>query len=149
MSYVLEKITSKDQERIIGDAGQIPRRQADLIYARDHNDGFPRTWAIDRERNCYMLQVPTFAREPWIGTYLLFFDRVAYLAVSADLFARRMYFDDVHKPPSSLLAEVTREFVAALEVYGMFGNGPLDKNGDPTEAVMPVFLEKPEGNPWL
>ena len=147
MGYVLEDITAEDQERIIRETAQtLGWRHRALVYARDH-DEFPKTWAIDRQRNCYMLRLPTLVRGP--TSYLLVFDQQAHLAVSADLFARRMYFDDDVTPPPSLMENVKREFIAALKVYGMFGAGPLDENGKPTESVMPAFIEKPKGNAWL
>jgi len=142
MAYVLEKIAPEHREKIIRDLAEIPGRQQDLIYARDHHDQFPKTWAIDRQRNCYMLSLPKLVREPVLGTYLLFFGGHSYLANSDDLFARRLYFSDEATPPASVAEEIKTEFKAALEVYGQWGTGPLDEFGNPTNAVMPAFIEK-------
>ena len=136
MSYMLEKLHLEDLDNIIADVADVRDRQRDLVYARDHYDVFPKTWVIDRERNCYMVKLPSLVREPWVGVYLLFFAGRSYLAFSDDLFGRRMYFDNVHKPSSSLMEEVTQEFIAALKAHGMFGSGPWIRMASPSQEPL-------------
>lgn len=62
MAYVLEEITAEDIEKIINDAPSNPRRQGHLLTAKKYS-AFPDTWAIDRERNCYLLWKPMQRRE--------------------------------------------------------------------------------------
>jgi hypothetical protein len=149
MTYRLEKIKEEDQGKIVADAVSIPSRQRDLAYLKRETADFPRTWAIDRDRGCYLIQVPSIVREPWVAIYLLFFEGRAFIAFSASLYARRLYLDDEDGISGPMIHSVKAEFVAALKVYGMFGDGPADQNGQPTEEVMPQFFDKPKSNPWL
>ena len=57
MPYVLEKITLEDREKIIKDAACDAAKQRTLIYTHQHQ-GFPKAWAIDWERNCYLFRTP-------------------------------------------------------------------------------------------
>src|SRR3954462_9481338 len=124
MAYALEKITAEDQERIISDAAQtLGSRRPSLVYARDY-DQFPKTWAIDRQRNCYVLIMPKLVREEIYGTFLLFIDGQAYLIVFETADGRRAYFDPEAVPSPSQLEVVKREFVAGMAVYGQWGTGP-------------------------
>jgi hypothetical protein len=69
MAYVLGKITPEDQQKIIDDA--VPRVRKYLGYAQ--KDGkFPTSWAIDRERNHYLLRGPMYFREDVYHPYHIF-----------------------------------------------------------------------------
>lgn len=76
MAYTLEAITQADQEKIIQDAAGDSSKQSRLTYALS-NRTFPRVWAVDRERNCYLFTRPAVTTERW--RELFCFCRWAYL----------------------------------------------------------------------
>ncbi|KJV05286.1 hypothetical protein [Methylocucumis oryzae] len=72
MAYVLETITSEDQEKILKDAECDEEKHGLLRYAKDHVD-FPETWAIDYQRNYYMLIAPVIVRPDEPGGAIFFY----------------------------------------------------------------------------
>lgn len=94
MVFVLENITPEDQEEILRDAADAPDIQRHLLYAKKLND-FPKTWAIDRQRGCYLIFAPRHMREDsWdIPIYLRVREGIFEIRSEGQV-GNRMYFAD-------------------------------------------------------
>jgi hypothetical protein len=139
MAYVLAEITPEDQERIIQDAASDPGTQKHLSFARSCN-AFAKTWAVDKERGCYLLFAPRLVRED--SETQPFYIRVhgALYRIECDgLPFIRMRFSD-KRLPVSLLHEMLDEIKAAVAVYGQWGEGPLNSRGEPQYELPPKFI---------
>ena len=142
MTYVLEKITPEDQEKIIKDAVCDPKKQERLTYAMAHQE-FTQSWVIDRERNCYLLRMPsTMREEDWDTPYFIFVDGCMYRINREGQAGHRVYFDEAVLPTASSLTKLQDEIRAAFAVYGCWGDGPLNDRGVPVWAIDPQFTMK-------
>jgi hypothetical protein len=136
MTYVLEKITLEDQEKIIKDAACDARKRLALNFDKQRKI-FREFWAIDRERDYYLLRAPLEERpESSTRGFYMFFDGVIYDVYLENMFDNKTSFKPNVKPSPQLLAEIT----AAFTVLGRFSCGPLDKHGNPEYAVVPEFI---------
>ena len=139
MTYMLERITPEDQSRIITDAADDPRTQKHLAYARSC-DAFAKTWAIDRERGCYLLFAPRLMPED--SSTNPFYIRVKekmYRIESEGQIGYRMRFSE-KRFPIALLHELLDEIKAALSVFGAWGEGPFNDRNQPQYEVNPQFI---------
>jgi hypothetical protein len=123
--YTLEKITEEVQDRIIKDAVDDPPRQSSLIAAK-RNRVFDGNWAIDHERNCYLLWDFSRALEEMEDApYLAFVRGVMYRVRMDGSFRRKIYFHKKKAPADpGLLREVQGEIRSAFKIYGRHGDGP-------------------------
>jgi hypothetical protein len=140
MTYVLAPISPTDREKIIQDAATDIEKQKRLLYAIKWKI-FAETWAVDRERNCYLLQTPAQTREESDeDSYFAFVDGNMYKINRLGFFGDWVYFDEqsAEAVPSSVAEEVT----AAFAVYGCWGEGPLNEFGIPEFALIPKFTKK-------
>lgn len=72
MTYVLEKITPADIEKIFADADETKRSHL-RMRGGHFSDGFDTHWAIDRKNKSYLLRAPTVeARSPFAYFYFHF-----------------------------------------------------------------------------
>jgi hypothetical protein len=120
MTYVLEKITPEDQQKIINDAN--PRLREYLCQAQRRGK-FPTSWAIDRERNHYLFRGPMFFREDINYPYYVFAYGRMYLFrrnTPEDSF----FFDEKEPSPPEELSRVQAEVELALPCHGSRGDHP-------------------------
>lgn len=132
MTYVLKNISQKDREKILNDARSDTRILQNLEHAiRADVNQFPRVWAIDVARDCYVYRRPSLVREDSIKTRLSFF----YSGTFYDVFVPNMFGNEVDIRCSKELFETLRsEIGSAISVFGRGGNGSscLDEPIDPT-----------------
>jgi hypothetical protein len=142
MAYALEKITLEDQKKILEDAKSDTAKQQRLAYAIKHHE-FTENWAVDRERNSYLLRMPSPTREEsWDVPYFVFTKSDMYRINREGQAGHRMYFDEKILPAASLLTELEEEIRAAFAVHGCWGDGPLNERGIPVWAIDPQFTMK-------
>ena len=130
MAYQLETIAQADYEKILKDAASDMDKHSRLTYALK-NQIFPRAWAINRERDCYLMDLPLVVREESWG-YLAFIDGRMYRVNRAGYFSHEVYLDEKTQPSDDVLAVVRNELKAAFAVYGANGLGPEDEELHPT-----------------
>ena len=142
MTYVLEKITPEDQKKIIKDAEFNPNKQERLIYAVKHQE-FTESWAIDRERNCYLLKMPSSTREEdWDTPYFIFVKGNMYRVNREGQAGNNVYFDEELLIAEPLFTELQEEIRAAFAIYGCWGDGPLNERGIPVWDISPKLTIK-------
>lgn len=142
MPYVLEAITAADQEKIIQDTASDVEKRTKLSAAKKANC-FTDTWAIDKEKNCYLLLMPFAMREETTDKpYYAFVNGCMYRINRVGQEGDEVYFDEPSLPAQDVLAVVETEVAAAFSVYGSMGVGPLTKAGYPHFALVPVFTKK-------
>ena len=139
MAYVLENITPTEQEKIISDAEGHPSDRNSLIHAKDHQE-FPSTWAVDKERNCYLLTAPVGTREEVTNRpYFFFWDNKLYKFFREGWFGHNFRFKEEIASSDAFLITLQSEIALAFAVYGESGRGPLNELGVAEFAVIPVF----------
>lgn len=137
MAYVLEPITPADQEKIIGDAKQDPVKEGDLMYAAKNPRDFPKSWAIDRERNFYMYLAPILMRPETMGSSLYFFFQSALYEICVESpFGNQVNI--VESLPIALRGDFEKEISQAFAVFGRSGRGQQDFFGSP-DLFVPEF----------
>lgn len=139
MSYVLEKVTPEDQQRILSDANDSQKRK--ILTSQFFANSPDLTWAVDRDRGCYLVFAPRLTREdgeisPFyfhLGTQLIEFyvptnlgNAVTFVSLPA------MTPDEYHN--------LKVEIAAAFLTYGRFGRGL--NNGDWLHALVPSFEQE-------
>ena len=140
VSYVLEEIGERDQDRIINDSSADSLRHKRLNFLKIEND-FTKTWAIDRKRDYYLLAVPrpSFA-EADATPYYYFARGSMFLVRSQGGFGQNVYFDEEMLPPAPLRKEIEKEIRDAFRVYGRHGLGPKDH--DPSILDVQFILKR-------
>jgi hypothetical protein len=139
MTYVLEKISVSDQEKIILDAAQNHSAEGHLTYAKRVNL-FTKSWAIDKQRNSYLFAMPRTMREHSDNrNYYFYFEGVLHRFYLEAWFGNtaRLEYPVTNSPV--LLLKLQTELTNAFAVYGEHGNGILNELGKPEFVVSPVF----------
>ena len=139
MPYELRDIIEVDQEKIVQDATGDAIKQKRLRFTKETKD-FTRTWAIDRERNNYLLSMPlTLPEESRDRPYYAFVKGSMYMVCTDGSFGPNVYFNEKTLPPEPLREEIQGEVRKAFRIYGRFGTGP--KEHDP-KILDIVFVTK-------
>jgi hypothetical protein len=140
MTYVLEKTTLTDMEKIVTDAKCDPERLRTLERWPLLRADPGATWAIDRSRDIYIHWIPGKSESD--GKYLHFFYKknLYQIELEGSLGGNLVKF--THEPylPIALLHELQHEIRNALAVYGRFGGG--DGGGDWMLKVDATFETK-------
>ncbi|MDR3353182.1 MAG: hypothetical protein LBO00_09350 [Zoogloeaceae bacterium] len=131
MAYVLEKIAPEDLQKIISDADA--EKQSRLRYAQKEDQKaltsyryLPTHWAIDRERNCYVLMAPkSMVRYSGGQPYYLFSHGHMYKFRRAGICGFQFHFDGRITPPAEELLRAQQEFELALRCHGTHGDDGL------------------------
>lgn len=127
----------------------LASRWKKLDNARSFKE-FTKTWAIDRDRNCYLLKMPYPAREEMNDSpFYAFVGGRMYRINRIGQAGNKVYFDELSLPSQDILAVIEAEIAAAFAVYGTLGKGPLNSDGYPTLVLVPVFTKKgPDHGPY-
>lgn len=142
MTYVLADITEADHEKIKLDAS-YSREKLRWLNAAVKLEAFPRTWALDRERNCYLMIMPTESRGESVEfSYLMFVEGRFFKVDRLGAYGGEMCFDEDALPSEVVMDNVKAEVAAAFAVYGAWGEGPLNKRGKIEFDVVPEFIAK-------
>ncbi|WP_426107911.1 hypothetical protein [Massilia sp. TSP1-1-2] len=142
MAYALETISQADQEKILADAAAFPAKKT-WLSAVAHSRVFPKTWAVDRGRDCYLMFMPAMVRTDMMEQpYVAFVDGRMYQINLTSIFSHSMYFDEPSLPSGPSLKLLHREVTAAFAVLGEFGGGPMNARGVPEHEIVPVFVTK-------
>lgn len=140
MTYVLDSISPADREKIIQDAAADIEKRDWLIYAIKWKT-FADTWAVDKQRNCYLLLMPPRIREESDeDIYFAFVGGRMYKINRLGFFGDRVYFDE--QSAEAVPSIVEEEVTAAFAVYGCWGQGPLNEIGIPEFEIVPKFTKK-------
>lgn len=138
MAYVLEKITLEDLQKIISDAD--PEKQSTFLYAQREEQKaltsyryLPTHWAIDRERNCYVLIAPLGAEMAcscsYGQPYYLFSYGHMYRFRRSGICGFQFHFDERITPPEEELSRAQQEFDLAMRCHGTHGDNSLPYHG--------------------
>ncbi|WP_426210240.1 hypothetical protein [Massilia sp. TWP1-3-3] len=142
MAYHLEPITKADHEKIFQDAEAFPRKKS-WMTAAVAASAFPKNWAVDRERNCYLLCMPIMVRTDSMEEgYIAFVERHMHQVKLPNVFGQTVYIDEVPLPSGEALAALHQEISAGFAVLGKFGDGPKNEFGMDEFAIVPVFVQK-------
>lgn len=118
MAYVLEAIKPIDQEKIVSDADEMKRSHLQMRGGH-FNEEVQLVWAIDRERDMYLLGAPTFeSRSPYAYFYF-HFNSVLYGFRINKSRQEIVQFDDM--PHTSILAQFQKELTEAFAVHRFCG----------------------------
>lgn len=129
MTYVVEKITPEDQEKILRDAACDPEKFKRLTIGFRDSDPKVTHWIIERKRDYYMLTKPcSVRREAGDLRRYFFFKGGMYEISQLQFFGPEIAIIDL--PPESQLEEFKQEVTAAYMATG------------PDGSFMPVFT------PW-
>jgi hypothetical protein len=142
MAYALANITQEDREKIKRDASSSPDKLR-WLNAAEQLDAFPLTWALDLERDCYLMPMPIESRGDTNDVpYLMHVEGQLYKIERVGAYADLMHFDEDSLPSVDKLRAVEGEVTAAFAVYGCWGDGPLNERGQLEFAVVPEFTKK-------
>ncbi len=142
MAYALETISQADQVKILADAAAFPAKKT-WLSAVAHSRVFPETWAVDRERDCYLMFMPAMVRTDMMEqTYVAFVDGRMYQINLRSMFSHSMYVDEPSLPSGPSLELLHRDVTAAFAILGQFGRGPLNERGAVEHDIVPVFVAK-------
>lgn len=138
MGYVLEKISDADLKKIYSDAACNPSKQRLLKIRRFLDEPTGLTWAVDRERDIYLLHGPNPRPEPTFGGYYIFHfsKNMLWLRVKG-ITDQTIYVEDGQSFAKYLTRDLQEEIKAAFSVYGRTGEGPA---GD--FRFSPIFEKK-------
>jgi hypothetical protein len=140
MAYVLAKITPEDQQKILADAECDLSKKRDLAYAIKHGD-LTKNWAIDRNKNCYLLFAPVIVREvDW--EFFIFCDGNIFGINFENPFSDKVFIESSSKLSQEKKARLQSEIRDSFSVYGRFGKGTLDEDGKPRYSVAVEFEGK-------
>jgi len=122
MPYVREIIKPADQEKIFADADEIKRSHL-RMRGGYFTEGIDAAWAIDRERDLYLLRAPTIeARSPYAYFYFHFHSCMYGFRIRT--FSREpIQLNEL--PPDSSLPQFQKELLDAFEVYQSADREPL------------------------
>lgn len=118
MAYVLEKITPADQEKILKDAECDANKKNLLTRSRLFRDSVGNEWAVDRDKNSYLLWVPPPPRSQAHCYYFYFHDFLYALRFDSYVDCV-IHFDDARLPDQSLLPEFKKAIIDAFSVRGI------------------------------
>ena len=132
MAYILEKITHADREKILADADSIKRSHLHMRggYFEDGIDFF---WAIDRERDMYLLGAPTVESRSSYAYFYFHINSVMYRLRVKKSKDEAVQLDEL--PPQSLFNQFKNEVMSAFAVHGLCGL----PDGEP--PFLPFFEE--------
>lgn len=138
MAYVLEKISSADQEKILVDATCDQRKLNALISRQYFKYNPDLNWAVDREHGNYMFFAPR-TREQSSGPHFYFYFKGGLYAfhLHGNFEGNSVIFDEKMFPPDFPLHEFQDEITEAFTVYGRAGTG--NHGGDWMYVVTPEF----------
>ncbi|WP_338847544.1 hypothetical protein V8J88_02350 [Massilia sp. W12] len=141
MKYHLEKIDSILKSRILADASVLPELSASLRH-ENFLDSQGMNIALNADQTSYLISAPVLAR-PISGTfeYLFFENKKWYSLTLAGMFTQDISTRPLLDTEIENIIELQQSITAAFEVFGQFGNGPLDSNGIAVNAVLPNFVE--------
>lgn len=141
MTYILEKISTEDQDKIIKDFSNDPELRKSFELVKKLNQ-FPTSWAIDRQHNCYLLAEPRLVRpesDEW--PYVFFGRSQVFRIASENTRSNKFYFKSESKLSSEERTLVKKEIGLAFSVYGRWGAGEFNEFGMPEFRVAPMFKE--------
>lgn len=144
MAYVFEEtITQADWEKILEDAAYDVEKHDRLARA---DRAFSKRWAIDRERDGYLMFCPTeMLEEVMDPPYLAFVNGHMYRINRKGGVGNIFYFDERILPGEQELTLIQEEIRVAFAVFGWWGSGPVDKFGVEINVLVPRFIAKPKG----
>ncbi|MFS2036839.1 hypothetical protein ACEN8I_22645 [Polaromonas sp. CT11-55] len=130
MAYILEKISPEDRKKIFADVDEDKQKRLQMRGGHFNNEpDLP--WAIDRDRNFYLLRAPTFeARSPY-RYFFMHYEGKTYGFRVLDLTDPRVLFEDL--VPLELQPALQQEIKAAFTVHkwrGMEFTPVFDGEGD-------------------
>ncbi|GHU12872.1 hypothetical protein AGMMS50225_21720 [Betaproteobacteria bacterium] len=122
MAYVLEEIAPEDQQKIIDDADAYKKS---LLICAQKDGSFAKDWAVDRERNHYLLMAPAMMPEDTFAPpYYIFTEGRMYLIRRNGWWGYRFFFDEKNLPPQEEMLRVQRETELAFRCHGSYGKSP-------------------------
>jgi len=125
MTYVLEKITAADREKIMADLESDQEKKLRVIGDKTLTSLGDLNWAVDRESNSYIFLAPTI-REQAINPRFFFF----YKDTWYELYVKAMFENLVHfespEPVQGERSEFRLQLKAALFAIGRYSKGSFD-----------------------
>jgi hypothetical protein len=121
MAYIVKEISADDVKKIISDADERKKRHllARGGYFFDLSDYF---WAIDLERNMYLLLAPNLESRSIYSFFYFHFENVTYGFRAEISSSKPLQIDEL---PSRAKVEIFKaELLEAFEVYQSSGRTP-------------------------
>ncbi|MFZ6874966.1 hypothetical protein ACO0LF_23130 [Undibacterium sp. Di27W] len=139
MSYKLEQASIQDIEKILQDAKLNPSIKFRLERQRHFSLG--RKWAVNESRDIYFFTAPDDVRDGYYPFYYLVFHKDNWYEVNTQyMCGNELVFDDDTPPPEGdARIALQNEIIAAFEVFGRFGEGNLQTNGQPRKPSLLTF----------
>ena len=140
MTYTLDLISQKDQQKILKDFAQDNNKDRYLTMRGGHFNNNPDlNWAIDRENDSYLLLSPTIG-EPGNTYYFFYLDNIVYSIFFKGALDEVIKFRD-KIDASKIEDEIFQNRIKeAFLVYGRFGHG--DKEGNPLQKISAQFEKR-------
>lgn len=130
MKYVLEKISTEGQAKILGDAESFPEIKGRILMRGGHfNNNSELTWAIDRGSDSYMFYAPNLNNRSHY--YYLIYIRGQFYGFHVKAPAGKIvYFDTKGIAVDEFVRNAIKD---AFFVYGHFGRN--------VDSFLPVVAE--------
>lgn len=124
MPYVLEKLTDSDRKKILHDSVCDAKKLKHLLarggYFHEH-DGL--SWAINNEKDSYLLLAPKFDVMASYNPYFFFYNGYLYKLTLVSVEKRILRFEENMKS-GSFPSELKDEIKEAFRVHGIYGMDP-------------------------
>ena len=126
MTYVLEKITPEDQEKILSDLESEQLKKLRVIGDRIFIRAGDQNWAIDQKANSYIFIAPTTMEQAINPRFYFFYKSVWYELWVNDLFGNLVHFDSPEPVEIQEREEFRKNLKDALFVFGRYSTGSSD-----------------------
>ena len=134
MTYVLEKITSDDQQKILAVADERQRARLKASSFFSVNDDLP--WAINKERGYYLMRAPWLGPNSTIPYFFFHFNGQLFnLAVYMNFDEAGDLYKPVHlidKPSADGLKLFQFELKEAFSIHRLSGRPEMEPPFSPT-----------------
>lgn len=128
MGFVLEKITEKEQEKILTDLSHDQKKIGYLRMRGGHFNNSPGLhWAVDKENNMYLFLAPKLDVMSQIRQYYFFLNGRIYLLTLDSITSNRIQIEEC-AGEDEISSNVKAYIKAAFQVYGLSGNGKGSSN---------------------
>ncbi|WP_250656912.1 hypothetical protein [Alkalimarinus coralli] len=140
MTYQLKPITAEDQKKILDDFSLDLELKNRFSHAMKEQR-FVKFWAVDYESNSYLFLAPNQIRDDKQNCrFCIFVDHEIYSFVLDNMFGPST-ISGLEGLNHELLSSLQQKITNAFEVYGRFGEGPLNECGQPEYMFSPEFIE--------
>lgn len=126
MTYVLEKMTLEDKNKIFTDLELDPKKKR-LVIAYKLFEFFDRVnWAVDRKSNSYIILAPISLEHPLDHKFYFFYKKNWYALWVKAMFENEVNFEDSEPNRKECRQEFRNQLKQALLAIGRYSEGSPD-----------------------